>query len=144
MLRQKEHRLDVHLHHAAKILRLLGDDAAAAADADIVVEKVEPAPAIDRCVDEALAVRFAGRVEGFSRCRAAFFLDHLHRALGELDVAIGHQHFRAGAGEEDGCGAAVADAVAGRSAAAQDGDLVCKASVVFWALHHVPPDGTRR
>src|SRR5713226_927211 len=46
VLAEQKHALDVDLHHATVFLELLVDDAAAAADAHIVVEEVEPAPAV--------------------------------------------------------------------------------------------------
>ena len=117
MLGEQEHRLDVDLHHAAVFLGLLVDHAAAAADADIVVEEVEPAPAIDRGVDQPLAVGLLGHVAGMRGGMAALGLDHLDGAFGELHVEVGHQHLGAGARQQDRRGAAVADAVAGRAAA---------------------------
>ena len=81
VLGEQEHRLDVDLHDAAVFLGLLVDHAAAAADADIVVEEVEPAPAIDRGVDQPLAVGFLGGVAGLGDGGAALGLDHLDGAL---------------------------------------------------------------
>ena len=120
---KQEHGLDVDLHHAAILVRLLVDDAAAAADADIVVEEVEPAEAVDGSIDQPLAFGLTGGVEGFGRGGAALGLDHLDRAFGELQVAVGHQHLGAGARQQDRRRPAVADAVARCPAAAQDRDL---------------------
>ena len=64
VLGEQEHRLDVDLHDAAIFLGLLVDHAAAAADADIVVEEVEPAPAVDGGIDQPLALGFLGDVAG--------------------------------------------------------------------------------
>ena len=138
VLGEQEHRLDVDLHHPAIFLGLLVDDAAAAADADIVVEEVEPAPAVDRRIDQPLALGLLGDVAGMRRGRAALGLDHLHRALGELEVEIGHQHLGAGARQQDRRGAAVADAVARRAAARDDRDLAGQAGVVLRSLHRIP------
>lgn len=117
MLGEQEHRLDIHLHHPPVVLGLLVDHAGAASDADVVVEEIEPAPAIDRGIDQPFAFGFLGDVAGMCRGRTAFGLDHLCRALGELQVEIGHQHFCAGARQQDRGRAAVADAVACGTAA---------------------------
>ena len=56
MLRKQEHGLDIDLHDSAILLGRLVDHAAAAADADIVVEEIEPAPAVEGGFDQRLAV----------------------------------------------------------------------------------------
>ena len=53
-LESEEHGLDVDLHHPTVLLGLLVHHGAAAADADIVVEEVEPAATVDRRVDQPL------------------------------------------------------------------------------------------
>ena len=138
VLGQQEHGLDVDLHDPAVFLGLLVDHAAAAADADIVVEEIEPAPAVDRGVDQPLAIGFLGDVAGMRGGCAALGLDHLDRAFGELEVEVGHQHFCAGARQQDRRSAAVADAVARRAAARHDRDLAGQAGVVLRALHRSP------
>ena len=70
-LESRNMRLDVDLHDAAVLLGLLVDHAAAAADADIVVEEIEPAPAVDGGIDQPLAFGLPGGVAGLRRppCR---------------------------------------------------------------------------
>ncbi|HWX59025.1 hypothetical protein [Bradyrhizobium sp.] len=63
--------------------------------------------------------------------RAAFGHDHFDGALGKLHLAVDHQHLGAGAREQDGRRAAVADAVARGAAAGDDGDAPGKPGVVF-------------
>ena len=63
--------------------------------------------------------------------RAAFLRDHGNRALGQRRVAVYHEHLGAGAGEQDGGRAAVADAVARGAAAGDDGDLAVEPAVVL-------------
>jgi hypothetical protein len=67
---KQEHGLDVDLHHAPVFPGLLVDDAAAAADANIVVEEVEPAPAVDGGLGQPFAIGFAGDVAAHRRSDA--------------------------------------------------------------------------
>ena len=127
VLGEQEHRLDVDLHDAAVFVGLLVDHAAAAADADIVVEEVEPAPVIDRGIDQPLAVGFLGGVAGLGDGGAALGLDHLDGALGQLQVEVRHHDLGAGARQQDRGGAAVADAVAVGAAARHDRHLARQA-----------------
>ncbi len=130
MLGGEEHRLDVDLHHASPGLGRLVDDRAAAADADVVVEEVEPAEAVERGGDHAAALGVVGEV-GLMRGRgAAFRRDHGHRALGQGQVAVDDQHAGAGPGQQDRRRPAVADAVAGSAASGDDGDLAGQAGIV--------------
>ncbi|MGX0960396.1 hypothetical protein AB7M63_000845 [Bradyrhizobium japonicum] len=122
---------------AAILLGCLVDHAAAAADADIVVEEIEPAPAVECSLDQCLAIGFAGDVATMRRRRAALGRDHLHGALGELEVAIGHQHFCSGTGQQNCCSAAVADAVASGATTADQRHLAGEAGIVLGALHVV-------
>src|ERR1700733_12830201 len=73
-------------------LGLLLDDAAAAADADIVVEEVEPAPALDGGLDQPLAFGLMGDIAGHGRGTAALGLDHCDRARGKPEIEIGHHY----------------------------------------------------
>ena len=59
---EQEHGLDIDLHDPAVLLRLFRNHAAAAADADIVVEKIEPAEAIDAGRDQGFAIGLIGDV----------------------------------------------------------------------------------
>ena len=68
------------------------------------------------------------------RGSAALGLDHLDRALGELQVEIGHHHLGAGARQQDRRSPAVADAVARRAATADDRDLAGQAGIL--AIFH--------
>ncbi len=142
--RGRKHGLDVDLHDAPVFLGLLVDHAAAAADADVVVEEIEPAPVIDGGVDQPLALRFLGDVAGMGDGMAALGLDHLDRALGELQIEIGHHHPGAGASEQDRRGAAVADAVILGAAARHDGDLVLETQIVLRSFHGVLAHGWGR
>jgi len=98
----------------AAIDRLLGNVgklgvAAGEADADIVVQDVDAAPAAVRVGDHGLDLGLLGDVglEGYRR--AALGGDHVDRFLRGFDVAIHTQHAREGKRR----GAAVADAFAG-------------------------------
>src|SRR5262249_61729228 len=139
MLREQEHGLDVDLHDASIVLGPLVDDAAAAADTDIVVEEVEPAPALDGGVDQPLAVRFVGDVPGMRHRGAAFSGNHRHGAFGEPQLAIGDDDPGPGARHQDRGGTPVADTVVGCSAAADDGDLTCETRVILASRHSVSP-----
>ena len=136
---EQEHALDVDLHHVPVLFRRLVDDAPTAADADIVVEKIQPPPAIDAGLDQRLAVGLAGDVAADRRRRAAFHGDHLHRAFGERYVAIRHQHLGTLACQQNGCGPAVADAVACRTAAADNRNLAGQTGIVLWSSHRFFP-----
>src|SRR5262249_14798195 len=104
---------------------------------DIVVEEIEPAPAVDRGLDQPLAVGLAGDVAAVSRGRAAIRFDHLDGAFGKLDVAVGDQHPRDGAGQQDCRGTAVADAYARSTPTAVHRHLAGKTGVLF--CPHVVP-----
>ena len=75
------------------------DNAAPAADADVVIEEVEPAKPLDRVFDESAASVLAGNIGGVGCGRAAFRLDHLDSALGQFEAAVDHQYLRAGASQ---------------------------------------------
>ena len=81
MTRNQEHGLDIDLHHAAPFRRILLHDGAATADADIVVEEVETAEALEHGRDQRLALAVVGDVGGMRGGRAAFGFDHRDRAL---------------------------------------------------------------
>ena len=139
VFREQEHALDIDLHDLAILLRLLVDHAAAAADADIVVEEIEPAELIDGGVDQLPAIVLVGDVAGDRGRRAAFVPDHLDGAFGELEIAVGDHHFRAGPRQQDRRRAAIADAVACRAAAGDQRDLAGEASVFLGSLHAFLP-----
>ena len=126
----EEHRLHVDLHDAAPVLFALVDHGAAAADADVVVEEVETAEAIDRRLHHRRAVARLRDVGLEREPLAAGLRDHLHRALREAAVAIDDDDLRPGLREEDRGGAAVADAVTGGAAAGDDRDLARESPVV--------------
>ena len=132
-LAAEEHGLDVDLHHAAPDLGVLLHDGAAAADADIVVEEVQPAEAVHRRRNHAPALRAIGEI-GLMRCRSAALRgDHVHGALGESQIAVDDENASAGTREQDGRGAAVADAVARRAATGDDSNLAGQAGIVLGA-----------
>src|SRR5262249_60640727 len=60
--RSHEHAVDVDLHDAAPVLRGHLDDAATAADADIVVEAIEPAELVDGGIDHCSGLALLGDV----------------------------------------------------------------------------------
>jgi PAS domain S-box-containing protein len=133
--RHQEHRGDVHLHEMLPALEVVIEHRAGGDDADVVVEHVEPTPAIDRRLHQGGAFRLLGDVGRERRRLAALALDRLDRLLGQLLVAIDHQHAAAFARQQDGRGLAVADPALGRPAARDDGDLAVKPAVV---LRHFP------
>jgi len=71
------------------------------------------------------SVRSAPRGEGV----VAFGGDHLGGAFGQFQVAVYDCDLGAGAGQEQGGGAAVADAIANGTAAGDDGDFAGEAFV---------------
>jgi hypothetical protein len=106
-------------------------------DADIVVEEIEPAPAVDGGFHQPFAFGLDGDVAGMGRRYAPLGLDHVDRALRKPEVAIGDQHVSAGARQKDRGGPAIADAVAHRTAAAHQCDLAGQAGVVLGPCHRV-------
>ena len=70
VLRDQEHGLDIDLHDAAPGLRFLVDHAATAADADIVIEEIEPAKPVDSGFDQLFALGFTRGIGGVRRGRA--------------------------------------------------------------------------
>ncbi|MGY4435404.1 hypothetical protein ACVWWO_007881 [Bradyrhizobium sp. F1.13.1] len=140
VLGEQEHALDIDLHDAAILLGRFVHHAAAAADAHIVVEEIEPAPMVKRGFDQRPAIALAGDVTAMRRGRAAFGCDHLDGSFSELELAIGHQNFGAGAGQQN-CGrAAVANAVARSAAAADQRHLAGETGIVLEPLHVVHPE----
>src|SRR6185295_983118 len=108
----------------------------AAADADIVVEKVEPAEAVQGSGHHVAAPDIVGHV-GLVRGRgAALGGDHRDRPLGERQRAVHHENLGPRAGEQHGGGAAIADAVVGGAAARHDGDTPVQSKVVFGSRRH--------
>ena len=132
---KQEHCLDVDPHYAPILLGVLVDDAAAAADADIVVEEVEPAPAVDGGLDQPLAFGLNGDVAGQRRSAATLGLDHFDRSPGKPRIEIGHHHLGTGPRQQDRRGPAVADTIPRGAATADDRDLVSQASVVLAIFH---------
>ena len=137
VFREQEHALDIDLHHPPVFFRFLFDDAAAAADADIVIEEIEAAPARHGGFNQPFAVGFLGDVAGQRRRRAAFRRNHCHGTFGKPELAIGDQHFGAGARQQDRRRPAVADAVARRPAATHHRDFAGQPGVFLGSLHHV-------
>ena len=130
MPRGHEHAVDIDLHDPAPILRGHIDDAAAAADADIVVEAIEPAEPRDRRVDHGAGLLFVGDVRDEGSGRAALRLNHRDGALGALAIEIDDENLRAGPGEQDRRRAAIADAVIRRTATGDDRHLAGQAELV--------------
>ena len=101
----------------------------------------------DRALDHPLARRLIADV-GLHRDRAAarpVGADHGRRALGGVGGQVGAEHGAAGFGEEQGGGAAVADAVGGGAGAGDDGGAAgegaagprlveCHWSILRWAV----------
>src|SRR5215471_17215334 len=105
------------------VLQRLIHHGAAAADAHVVVEEVEATVAIEGGADHARAVLVAREVGAESHRLTPFVLDHAHRLLGEIDGLVHHDDLGPCPGEQDGGGAAVADARARGPASRHDGDL---------------------
>ena len=134
MFGKQEHGFDVDLHHAPIFLHLLIDDAAAAADADIVVEEVEPVPAVDGGLDQPFAFGLNGDVAGHSQGNATLGLDHFDRAPGKPTIEIGHHHLGTGARQQDRRSPAIADTVARSTPTADDCDLASQTGTL--AIFH--------
>src|SRR5262249_2391000 len=99
--------------------------AAGQADADIVVQHVDPAPALHGVVDHRLDLGIFGDVGLAGGGDALFLGDQVDRLLRGGEVVIDTQHLCAFAREGERGGAAVADAFARALAGADDdGDLV--------------------
>ena len=103
------------------------DDAAAPADADIVVEAVEPAELRDRGVDHRAGLLFVGDVGDEGAAVPPSACDHRDGALGPLAIEIDDEHLGAGAGEQDRRRTAIADAVIRRPATGDDRHLAGEA-----------------
>src|SRR5207247_6091835 len=73
----QKHAVDVDGHQPAPVLFALVDDGAAAADADVVVEEVEAAEAVEGGLDHGGAVGGLGDVGLEGEGLAAAGLDHL-------------------------------------------------------------------
>jgi len=137
VLRGEKHRVDVDVHQPAPAFLGLVDHGAAATDADVVVEVVEPAVAVHRGFDHRRAVGRARHVGLEGEPLTAARLDHLDRTLGQREVAIDHDYARAGSREQDRGGATVADAVAGGAAAGDDRDLVFESPAIRYVEAHL-------
>ena len=118
--------------HAA-VERFLGNVeqfgvAAGQADADIVVQDIDAAPAAHRILHHRLEVGIFGDV-GLERRRGALLGgDHVDGLLRRRQIVIDAQHLGALAREGQRGGAAVADAFAGAlSGADDDGDTIFQA-----------------
>ncbi len=70
---------------------------------------------------------------------AAFILDHLDGAFGELEVAVGDHHPGAGARQQDRRRATISDAVTCRAAAGDQRDLAGEAGIFLGSLHAFLP-----
>ena len=138
MLRHEEHRLDVDLHHATPVLFALVDDGATAADADVVVEEIEAPEAIEGGLDHGRAIPRPREVRLHGDRLAGQPRDGLHGVLGERKLPVHHDHARAGLGEQDGGGAAIADTVTRRPATRHDRDLARESPVVPCVEIHAP------
>src|SRR3989454_3440420 len=130
VLGHQEHGLDVDLHDPAPGLLALFDHGAPAADADIVVEEVEPAEAIERRLDHRPAILGFGDVGLAPDRLATERFDHRHRPRRELRGTINDDDARSGFGQQDRRGAPVADAVPRGAASGHDGDLTVESPVV--------------
>ena len=104
--------------HAASSRRWAG--ASPIADADVVVQDVDPSQPRLGVGDEGLAVGLAGNVGGEGEGLATLAGDHGRGLLGRGQVAIDEQHAGAFAGEEDRGRPSVADVPAGRLAGPDD------------------------
>ncbi len=99
------------------------------ADADVVVEHVEPPEGVDRLLDEGDRVGLARRVGFDGEGRPAFLLDHRQRVLRGGQVAIDDHDLGAFAGEEDRRRSSVSDRVArGLPRTDDDRDLVLEST----------------
>ena len=107
------------------------DDAALAADADVVVEDVESAEPFQRGGHHASTPVFMAEIGHVGDCLAALGLDHLHRVLRQVGESVDDQHAGAGAGEHDGRRAPVADTLARRAAAGDDGHPVLQSETLL-------------
>jgi hypothetical protein len=133
MFGEQEHALDIDLHDAAVAFRLFRDYAAATADADIVIEKVEPTEAIDACRHQRRAIALIGDVAARGERGAALRRDHVDGVLRQCQFAICNHSFGASPREQDGGRPAVA--VTGRAATADQRDLAGEASLLLNSPH---------
>src|SRR5438093_58927 len=117
---------------ARLVLRRL-EEILARLDADVVVEDVEAAPALDRAPDHRLALGGVRHVGDECRRLAAFAPDHPDGLLGTLLRLIGAEDLGPLPGEEDGRRLAVPEARTPRAGARHDRDLAGQSSA------HEPP-----
>src|SRR5262249_35240504 len=115
------------------------DDAAFAADADIVVEKIDPPVAVDHGLDELLALGFPGGIAGERRGGAAFGRDHVDGSLRQRQLAAGHHQLGSGARQQHRRRAAIADAISRGAAARDQRNLAGETGIVLWAYHRFHP-----
>ena len=110
----------------------LDDAAATASSADVVVQDVDSAVALDSGGNHVLAVVGVGYVGGGSGCLAAFFGDDAGGRLCPLAYGVNEYDLRAFPGEEY-CGCrAVADAASAECACtADDGDLAAESHCIL-------------
>ena len=138
----EEHRLDVDPHHPLPLALRLGGHRMDARDADVVVEDVDPPEPGERGLHHRRALALVGEVRLVGSRLAALRRDHPDRALGEVERPIHDQHPGARAREEDGRRATVADAVARRATARDDGDLSFQSEIsVKIGVHREPSRG---
>ena len=130
MPRGHEHAVDIDLHDPSPILRGHFDDAAASADADIVVEAIESAEPGDRLGDHRARLLFVGDVRDEGSGRAALRLNHRDGALGAIAVEVDDENLGAGPGQQDRRRAAIPDAVIRRTATGDDRHLAGQAEIV--------------
>src|SRR5712671_6533789 len=127
MARRHEHAVDIDLHDPAPVLRSHVDDTAATTYSDIVVEAIEPAELRECGVDHRAGLWLVRDIGNKGSRSAALRRDHRHGALGPLLIEIDDQHPGAGAGQQDGRRAAIADAVIRRPAPGDDRHLAFEA-----------------
>ena len=132
----EEHRLDIDAHDPFPLaLGLLGDRAEAR-NPDVVVENIKPPELRDCGLHHRRALILVGEVSLVGNRRAALRLDHPDRALGEFKRSVHDKHLGARARKENGRRTPIADAVACRSAARDDGDLSIQSEICLKTVVH--------
>src|SRR5437867_4170595 len=121
--RREKHRFEVNGHHAVPLVLLRIHEVLARLDADVVVEDVEPSPALAGLRHHPVAVGRARHVGGEDRRLAALVADDPHGLLRALLELVDAQDACALTREEDGRRLAVAQAWAPRPGPRDDRDL---------------------
>jgi hypothetical protein len=113
------------------LLKVLVDNAAFAADADIVVEQINAAIGIRRRVHGRFACGFNGYVSGIGHGFTAFIPDHLNGLFRQRFIQVDYDDFHARPGEQNAGRTAIANAVFLRAAAGYNGDFACNPIIFF-------------